>query len=115
MSGFSARHALAGEDKTPHIKAADLAKYLTEDEIQIQVAAWLDAKLPQGWLWFHCANGGFRKKTTAKRFKAMGLKPGIPDIIILRPEPIYIELKSFGGVLSPSQCRFRDWCKDCFA
>ncbi len=94
------------------IKAADLAKYKTEEEIQREVAAWLDAKLPKTWRWYHCPNGGFRKKATAGRFRAQGLKPGIPDCVILRPDgrPIYIELKAFGGVLSLAQKDFRDWC-----
>lgn len=116
MTQHNARHALKAEDrpaKQERIKAEDLANYKTEDQIQTEVAAWLDTNLPADWLWYHPPNGGFRKKTTANRFKAMGLKPGIPDVVILRADgsPVYIELKSFGGILSPSQCRFRDWCK----
>jgi hypothetical protein len=115
MSRPNAYFALKGDDRPGpqvRIKAADLAKYKSEDTIQIEVAAWLDAKLPHDWRWYHPPNGGFRKKSTAGRFKAMGLKPGIPDVVILRADgaPIYIELKSFGGILSPPQREFRDWC-----
>jgi len=104
--------ALRKLDKTPRIKAADIAVYKSEDDIQIEVARWLDHRLPKDWRWYHCPNGGFRKKATAGRFKAMGLKAGIPDCVILRTDgsPIYIELKSFGGVLSNAQKDFRDWC-----
>lgn len=102
-----------GKDKTERVKASDLAKYKTEDQIQIEVARWLDHRLPKNWRWYHCPNGGFRKKATAGRFKAMGLKAGVPDIIICRPDApdIWIELKSFGGVLQTSQKEWRDWAK----
>lgn len=101
-----------GKDKTVRIKADALAKYKSEDDIQIEVARWLDHRLPKDWRWYHPPNGGWRKKSTAGRLKAMGVKAGIPDCVILRPNgsPIYIELKSFGGVLSPAQKDFRDWC-----
>ena len=103
-----------GKDKTERVKASDLAMYKTEDEIQIEVANWLDHKLPKNWRWYHPPNGGWRKKSTAGRLKAMGVKAGIPDVVILRPDgsPIYIELKSFGGVLSNAQKAFRDWCAE---
>ena len=103
-----------GKDKTERVKASDLAKYKTEDQIQIEVARWLDHRLPKDWRWYHPPNGGWRKKSTAGRLKAMGVKPGIPDCVICRPNgpDIYIELKSFGGVLQESQKSWRDWCKE---
>ena len=100
------------KDKTERVKAADVAKYKSEDQIQIEVARWLDHKLPKDWRWYHPPNGGWRKKATAGRLKAMGVKTGVPDCVICRPNgpDIYIELKSFGGVLQPSQKDWRDWC-----
>jgi hypothetical protein len=102
-----------GADKTPRIKASDLAKYKSEDEIQLEVSAWLDHHLPSDWRWFHPPNGGWRKKATARRLKAMGVKPGVSDIIICRPDgpDIWIELKAFAGVLTPAQKDWRDWMK----
>jgi hypothetical protein len=117
MTRFNADLALKPEDRPAgkpqeRIAAADLAKYKTEEQIQIEVAAWLDATLPKDWRWYHPPNGGWRKLATAKRLKAQGVKPGVPDVVILRPvgSPIYVELKSFGGVLSEAQKEFRDWC-----
>lgn len=118
MTKFNADLALVaderpnGKDKTPRISASKLATYKTEEQIQVEVARWLDHRLPPDWRWYHPPNGGWRKKATAGRLKAQGVKPGIPDVVILRPDgsPIYIELKSFGGVLSPAQKDFRDWC-----
>jgi hypothetical protein len=121
MSKHNAALALKQDDRPAslrrkpqaRIKAVQLAQYKTEDEIQREVAAYLDLKLPKTWRWYHPPNGGFRKQATANRLKAQGLKPGIPDCVILRPNgaPIYIELKSFGGTLSLAQKDFRDWCQ----
>lgn len=121
MTRANARYALKPEDRPPNerterlsVKEAkdELAKYKSEDEIQIEVATYLDRALPKGWLWYHCPNGGHRLKAVAGKLKAMGVKPGIPDCVILRPNgaAIYIELKAFGGVLSLAQKQFRGWC-----
>lgn len=66
----------------------------SEDNFQKTVARYLDAK---GVLWFHCPNGGHRNIAEASKLKAMGVKPGIPDILILERRHFYngfaIELK----------------------
>jgi hypothetical protein len=96
------------------IKAVELAQYKTEDEIQREVAAYLDLKLPKAWRWHHPPNGGWRKKATAARLKEQGVKPGVPDVCILRPNapPIWIELKAFGGTLTLAQKDFMQWCSE---
>lgn len=116
MTRYNADLALKPEDRPKpqeRIKAADLAVYKTEETIQQEVAAWLDLKLPKGWRWYHCPNGGHRLKSVAGKMKAAGVKPGVPDCVILRPNgaPIYVELKAFGGTLSLAQREFRDWCE----
>ena len=115
MSAPNARYALKEEDRPAQVrmKAADYLAKKSEETIHLEVARWLDLKLPKTWRWFHPPNGGFRKKATAGKFKAMGLKPGVADIIILRPdEPdIWIELKAFAGTLSLAQRQWRDWMK----
>ena len=50
-----------------------------EDHFQISAATFLNQL---GALWFHTPNGGLRDKNIARKFKAMGLKPGVPDILI---------------------------------
>jgi len=50
-----------------------------EETEQITLASWLD------WnkvLYCHVPNGGYRHPVTANRFKAQGVKPGVPDILI---------------------------------
>jgi hypothetical protein len=114
MSSYNADLALGADRPNPQerIAAADLATYKSEEQIQMEVAAWLDLKLPRDWRWYHCPNGGHRLKAVAGKLKTQGVKSGVPDCVILRPNglPIYIELKSFGGTLSLAQKDFRDWC-----
>jgi len=66
----------------------------SEDNFQISAARFLDQI---GALWFHTPNGGRRGKAESGRFKAMGVKAGVPDILILDPRPGFagfaIELK----------------------
>lgn len=101
-----------GKSKDERIKPVDLARYKSEEAIQVEVATYLDRILPKDWRWYHCPNGGHRLKSVAGKLKAQGVKAGVPDCTILRPNgaPIYVELKAFGGVLSPAQERWRDWC-----
>jgi hypothetical protein len=66
----------------------------SEDNFQKAVARYLDAK---GVLWFHCPNGGHRNVAEAAKLKAMGVKAGVPDVLIFQPQKGYhgfaIELK----------------------
>lgn len=58
------------------------------------VAQWLDMQRPKIW-WCHCPNGGYRNKREAARFQRMGVKPGVPDIMIYSRPPNH---PSAGGV-----------------
>jgi hypothetical protein len=78
-----------------------------EDSFQKRVALWLDEHLIEPTIWFHAANGGKRTAAEAGILKAMGVKPGVPDICILverhdRPEIFFIELKRPGANLEKS-------------
>ncbi len=61
------------------------------------------------WL-VHVPNGGKRPKGEAGKLKAMGTKPGYPDLTLPRPSHLWrglaIELKSPDGRVSPEQI---DW------
>lgn len=54
----------------------------------------------------HTPNGGKRTKAEAGIFKAMGVRAGFPDLMILpmtdKP-PFFVELKAKAGALSPAQ------------
>ncbi len=62
---------------------------------------------------YHIPNGGKRSKAEAGRFKAMGVKPGVPDIHLPVPRgpyhSLYIELKAPKGRVSENQA---DWLAD---
>ena len=79
-----------------------------EEALQRTVAEYLDRALPEDAVWFHCPNGGARTKAEAGVFKALGVKPGIPDILILWRGSLYcIELKPPRRSLSESQKTMR--------
>lgn len=62
----------------------------TERQVHLGVARYLDIR---GAVWFHTPNGGSRNVIEAARMKALGVKPGIPDIIVLSPCLCALELK----------------------
>ena len=86
----------------------------TEDQEQIALFNWaamMNYKYPELRYMYHVPNGGYRNKAEAGRFKAQGVKSGVPDIVLPAARGqyhgLYIELKrTEGGKLSADQ---RDW------
>lgn len=59
----------------------DYKKYVgTEDNFQKRVALYLDFR---NAVYFHCPNGGKRNQMEAQKLKQMGVKAGVPDIMVL--------------------------------
>lgn len=84
-----------------------------EDDIQVKVATLLRRYGVKGLLWWHTPNGGNRSFYTGQQLKQFGVRPGVPDILVLLPrEPhaltAFLELKTARGVLSDHQKMFRD-------
>jgi hypothetical protein len=85
----------------------------SEQEIQVSVVAWLDLALPSGSLRHHSPNESLARPQYRKKQNRMGLKKGWPDLELFiqstwfkegKPwSPIFIELKSAKGRLSPHQ------------
>ena len=83
----------------------------TEDIEQTQLFAWAQyasGKYPELALMYHIPNGGKRGKAEAVRFKAQGVKAGVPDICLPvargKYHGLYIELKRVkGGRVSAAQ------------
>lgn len=75
-----------------------------EQALQKAVATYLDMTLPADAVFWHTPNGGYRTPVEAAAFKAMGVRPGIPDICILWLGRLYcIELKAPGGSATGNQ------------
>jgi hypothetical protein len=56
-----------------------------EEAVHRTLAGLLNVALKPGWLWWHTPNGEYRDKGTAGRLKAMGVKAGVSDFILIAP------------------------------
>jgi hypothetical protein len=82
-----------------------------EQAIHRSCVHYLRTVLPNTWLVMHAANGGYRSKSEAGIFKALGVIAGWPDISIFGEEAKgcqawFLEVKSDDGRLTDAQ-------KDC--
>jgi len=77
----------------------------TESAEQIAFLQWWHAQFPRVRI-FHVPNGGHRAISVAKKMKAEGVRPGVPDLCV--PEwRLWVEMKRRkGGRLSDDQ---KDW------
>lgn len=86
-----------------------------EDNLQRACVRWLRLRHPNVFA-FHCPNGGKRGLAEAARFKAMGVVPGIPDLLIFERRGehpgLAIELKAPKGVLSENQKRVHELLRE---
>lgn len=77
---------------------------VSEEDEQIALMQWrdlvLDAEPRLAWL-YHIPNGKQRSKAAGGRLRAMGVKPGMPDLFLPVPRRgfhgCYQELKRIGG------------------
>lgn len=90
---------------------------MTEEEwLQIQVIDWAfyhTGKYPQLALMFHVANEGKRSVVQGTKLKRMGLKKGVPDLVLPWGNGtytgLYVELKTEKGRPTAEQ---RTWVKN---
>lgn len=82
-----------------------------EDVLQIQIFEYLNLR---GIFAFHPKNSGRKSIQSAMRDKKLGVKAGIPDIVIIDQNGItrYIELKTDKGRLSEAQLDFKMMCQE---
>ena len=88
----------------------------TEDAEQMALFRWAElqaGKYPELRMLFHIPNGGSRGKAEAGRFRAMGVKAGVPDLCLPIAKAgyhgLYIEMKrTKGGRVSREQTGWLD-------
>lgn len=93
------------------------AQIPTEDMEQIALFDWArvnEGHFPELSRLFHVPNGGSRGPAEAGRFKAMGVKRGVPDVFLDVPRGgfhgLRIEMKRrHGGKVSEDQTDWIDW------
>ena len=77
---------------------------LTENQIQRSIAKYLDIALPSHVFWTAINPIPGKSIIAAANSKAMGMKAGVPDILLLsNGDSIWIEVKKEGGYLSKIQ------------
>jgi len=79
----------------------------SEEEVHKQLVEYLDHTLEEAALLFHPANGGLMPMGTAGKLKGMGLRQGVPDLLLGLPRAekngLFIELKTKKGRLRGKQ------------
>lgn len=88
-----------------------------EERIHRSIIHYLRTVLPNSWLCMHAANGGYRSKSEAGIFKALGVIAGWPDISIFGEEAkgcqaFFFEVKALKGRLSENQQSCIDKLRD---
>ena len=86
----------------------------TEEEEQTVVMHWAAmaaGRWPELRLLFHIPNGGKRSKSEAVRFRAAGVRSGVPDLFLPCSRGgfhgLWIEMKAMGGRVSREQERWQ--------
>lgn len=84
-----------------------------EESLQMACVKWFDIQYRhiRDYL-HHSPNGGRRNRIEAARFKAMGVRAGFPDLILMIPSGghpfLAIEMKSQTGTVRETQKHFKE-------
>ena len=86
---------------------------MSEDAIHRAVIGHLNVRARKGCIYWHTPNGGARGKTEAARFVGLGVKAGIPDLVIIMGGEVYgLELKADKGRVTPIQRSVHDQMRE---
>jgi hypothetical protein len=102
---------MLAEGRKPRARKAPLVRP-KEISLHMSVAKVLHEHCLPDWLWTHIASGELRDVRTAEKLKAMGVRRGWPDFILVPPagQLHSLELKRVGEYLSDDQEAFRLHC-----
>ena len=89
-------------------KTARAPRNNPEHDLQVAVCQFLRFALPPDVEWSSSLSGAFLGPSQRSKMKASGLRPGVPDMVLIIPGKgaVWIELKSDVGVVSPDQKRW---------
>jgi hypothetical protein len=80
-----------------------------EDDIQRTVLALFALRAAPGTFVFHVSNGRARRPIESAILKSLGLRAGIPDLLVIRESHVFaLQLKPLDGRLSPAQLAAHD-------
>jgi hypothetical protein len=75
-----------------------------ETPIHMALVQHLQVRARPGVFWCHVPNGEYRARVTAAILRGMGVKAGVPDLMLVSQGRAYfLELKREGGKLSTEQ------------
>lgn len=85
-----------------------MARDNPEERLQCAVVQHLHLAALPGVVWFHVPNGEYRSKRTAARLKALGVRPGVADLVFhVDGEFRAMEIKAPKGRQSAAQLVFQ--------
>ena len=78
---------------------------LTEDQVHAAVVRHIETRRAAGLWWCHPPNGGARDPRVAARMQGLGVRAGVPDLLLCRLDGRLhgLELKASAGRLSRLQ------------
>lgn len=97
--------------RTPALKfAGKTPRRHAEYDLQRVIVQHLRLRAADGVLWFHVPNGLKSDGRAVTRMKAIGLTPGVADlVIVVNGETHFLEMKAKGGRARDSQLAFCEW------
>lgn len=96
--------ARAGGAASPSSRSDAAHRRASEETIHRAVVDALARAAKPGIAWTHMPAGEARAKGVAGKLKGMGVKPGWPDLLIVKGGRLYgLELKTETGRVSPAQ------------
>ena len=104
LDAFQARRR-PPDGPAPRKRRAAKPRYeASEDVIHRAVVEHLWLRSAPGVVWWHTPNGELRDLATARKLKALGTRPGVPDLaLVIEGRAHFLELKTRKGRLSLEQ------------